>query len=203
MSGAYRPVFNKDQEEEILQVILDMDQRFYGFTGRDVRILPFVMAEKNKIAHPFNEELQMAAVTTTQAKNSKVLALKGRRQVGALSSAGTAVIWMKIELTEGAPPRCTFACSDSGWMNLHIFEQWWYHFISSEKDPLLLILDGYTKNLAIIKKARENNVERLCLPPHCSHKLQPLDVSFNFPLNTYYVQSPGSESWARYYAVSS
>ncbi|KAG5879418.1 hypothetical protein JTB14_027241 [Gonioctena quinquepunctata] len=60
MLGAYKPVFNKDQEGEILQVILDMEQRFYGFTGRDVRILAFELAEKNKIAHPFNEELQVA-----------------------------------------------------------------------------------------------------------------------------------------------
>ncbi|KAG5888057.1 hypothetical protein JTB14_032864 [Gonioctena quinquepunctata] len=37
-----------------------MEQRFYGFTRRDVRILAFELAEKNTIAHPFNEELQMA-----------------------------------------------------------------------------------------------------------------------------------------------
>ncbi|KAG5887714.1 hypothetical protein JTB14_020017 [Gonioctena quinquepunctata] len=58
--SAYRPVCNKDQEEEILQVILDMEQRFYGFIGRYVRILAFELAEKNKISHPFNKELQMA-----------------------------------------------------------------------------------------------------------------------------------------------
>ncbi|KAG5896632.1 hypothetical protein JTB14_009539 [Gonioctena quinquepunctata] len=36
--------------------------------------------------------------------------------------------------------------------------------------------------------ARENNVVLLCLPPHCSHRLQPLDVTFMAPLSTYYQQ---------------
>lgn len=36
--------------------------------------------------------------------------------------------------------------------------------------------------------ARANNVLMLCLPPHCSHRMQPLDVTFMAPLNTYYQQ---------------
>lgn len=36
--------------------------------------------------------------------------------------------------------------------------------------------------------ARENNVVLLCLPPHCSHRLQPLDVTFMAPLSSYYQQ---------------
>ncbi|KAG5881246.1 hypothetical protein JTB14_032983 [Gonioctena quinquepunctata] len=34
-------------------------------------------------------------------------------------------------------------------------------------------------------KARENNVSILCIPPHTSHKLQPLDVGVLFPLSRY------------------
>lgn len=35
----------------------------------------------------------------------------------------------------------------------------------------------------------------LCLPPHCTHRLQPLDVSFFGPLSTYYNQEV--EMWLK------
>ena len=63
---------------------------------------------------------------------------------------------------------------------------------------MLLILDGHsthTKILEIIDLAREHSVVLLCLPPHCSHRMQPLDVSFMKPLSTYYDQEP--EKWLR------
>ena len=59
-------------------------------------------------------------------------------------------------------------------------------------DPALLIMDGHmthTKNLDVINLARENHVTILILPPHCSHRMQPLDVSFMKPLNAYYVKA--------------
>jgi hypothetical protein len=34
----------------------------------------------------------------------------------------------------------------------------------------------------VITLARENNVSSLCLPPHSSHKMQPLDLAFTKPL---------------------
>jgi hypothetical protein len=157
-------------------------------------------------------------LTTVQSKSSKVFAAKGRKQVGSLTSAergilSTVVICMsaggifvppmiifprvrmKEELMDGAPPGTEFACHKSGWMQLEIFTRWFTHFLKYAKptaeDPCLLILDGHvthTKNLEFINMARENFVTVLCLPPHCSHKLQPLDVAFMGPLNTFYVQ---------------
>lgn len=156
---------------------------------------------------------------TVQSKSSKVFAFKGRRQVGSLSSAERGVLStfvvcmsaggsyippfvifprerMKQELQDGAPPGTGFACHSSGWMQSDIFTQWFNHFLKyakpSEDDPVLLILDGHathTKNLDFIEKARSSHTTVVCLPPHCSHKLQPLDVAFMGPFNTYYVQS--------------
>lgn len=57
--------------------------------------------------------------------------------------------------------------------------------------PVLLILDGHashTKNLEVVKLARECNAIILCFPPHCTRRLQPLDVSFMAPLMAYYEQ---------------
>lgn len=196
--------------------------RAQGFNKPNVekffQLLKSVMDRHNFPAHRiFN--VDETGVTTVQTKSSKVLAQKGRRQVGSITSAergqlSTAVICMsaggnyvppmlifprqrmKQELTDGAPPGTIFACNKSGWMQLEIFSSWFEHFINhtkpTAKDPVLLILDGHmthTKNLAVIEKARDNNVTILCLPPHCSHKLQPLDRSFMFPLNTFYVSS--------------
>lgn len=164
-------------------------------------------------------------ITTVQGRPSKILAKTGRRQVGGLVSAergqlvtteicmnvtGTFIpplfifprVRMKIELMNGAPPGSIYACHKSGWMQLDIFVQWFHHFLqatgASKENPVLLILDGHathTKNLDVIDLARENGVVLLCLPPHCSHKLQPLDVSFMKPLMTYYDQE--LEKWLR------
>ncbi|KAK9711228.1 DDE superfamily endonuclease [Popillia japonica] len=80
--------------------------------------------------------------------------------------------------------------------------EWFDHFLlytkPREDDPAVLILDGhfsYTRNLDVIKKARETNVATVCLPPHSTHKLQPLDLTFMAPFKTYYCQQV--ESWVK------
>ena len=65
----------------------------------------------------------------------------------------------------------------------------------------MLIMDGHgshTKNLDVIKKARENNVILISLPSHCTHKLQPLDIAFFKSMNTYYDQEV--QAWLRRHA---
>ncbi|XP_046387622.1 MFS-type transporter clz9-like [Ischnura elegans] len=155
---------------------------------------------------------------TVQNRHSKVFALKGRRQVGAITSAERGLLStlevcmsaggtfippfvvfprknMKAELRDGAPPGSEFACTPNGWMQTDIFLKWFDHFLHhakpSPESPVLLILDGHathTKSIDFIIKARENNTTVVCLPPHCSHKLQPLDVSFMAPFKTYCIQ---------------
>jgi len=80
-------------------------------------------------------------------------------------------------------------------MQSEIFVQWIQHFIKHTKPtkehPVLLLLDGHAthvKNLAVIELARKNFITVLCFPPHTTHKLQPLDVSFMRPLSMYYSQ---------------
>lgn len=102
---------------------------------------------------------------------------------------------MKLELMDGTPPDTTYACHKSGWMQMDIFFTWFKNFLkhtsSSVDNPSLLILDGHathTTNLEVIQLARAHGVTLLCLPPHCSHKLQPLKVAFMKPLSTFYDQ---------------
>lgn len=59
----------------------------------------------------------------------------------------------------------------------------------SIEKKVLLVLDGHsthTKSIAAISLAAENGVILLQLPAHCTHRLQPLDVSFFKPLSTAY-----------------
>lgn len=80
-------------------------------------------------------------------------------------------------------------------MRTEIFTQWFDYFLHYvkpfEEDPVLLILDGHlshTKNLDVILKVRKNYVTILCLPPHCTHKLQPLEIGMMYPLSVYHNQ---------------
>jgi len=72
---------------------------------------------------------------------------------------------------------------------------WLNHFIKYVKptaeDPVLLVCDGHSthvKNIDFVTRAKDNFIHVLILPPHTSHRLQPLDVSFMFPLSAYYEQ---------------
>lgn len=63
------------------------------------------------------------------------------------------------------------------------------------------MLDGHsihTKSLELIDKARDAGVILFCFPPHCTHKLQPLDVTFMKPLSLYY--SDEVKRWLREHA---
>jgi len=81
-----------------------------------------------------------------------------------------------------------------------IFSQWCLHFIKHTKPtkeyPGILLLDGHcshTRNLEVITLARENHVDIICLPPHSTHKMQPMDKAFMGPLKTFYCQE--IEKW--------
>lgn len=155
-------------------------------------------------------------VTVNPKSQSKIIALKGKRQVGCLTSADrgetvTGLVCMSAagafmpvmlifprkrkqrEFELGLPPGGWAEVSDSGWITTELFLVWlkkFAHFSKASKDsPVLLILDGHsthTKSLDIIDFARDNGVVLLCLPPHTSHRLQPLDVTFFRPLSLYY-----------------
>ena len=77
------------------------------------------------------------------------------------------------------------------------------HFVDTvcpevRQQPVLLILDGHsshTRNLNVIKKARDSNVIIISLPSHYTHKLQPLDLALFKSLNTFYDQT--AATWLR------
>ena len=80
----------------------------------------------------------------------------------------------------GAPPGTVFTVSDNGWMTKDIYLMWFQQFIHwiPPVRPVLLIQDGHCSHVSIevIELARANSIHLLCLPPHTTHFLQPLDV---------------------------
>lgn len=168
------------------------------------------------------DETGISVVSKTK---SKIIASKGKKQVGSLSSAergqtvtveicfnaaGTfmppLIIFprqrMKAELLDRAPPGTTSACNPKGWMTTEIFTIWFKQFIqfsgASPSNKVLLLLDGHashTQNLDVIDLARQHGVVIICFPPHCTHKLQPADVAFMKPLSTYYDHA--ASNWLR------
>ena len=151
----------------------------------------------------------------TVQKPTKVVAQKGARTVGKATSAErgqlvTVICSMNAtgsytppmfvfprknlreSLMVGAPPGSVGELSDSGWTNDQIFIKWLAHFASnvgcSKEQRCLLILDGHGshKTLAAINFCRENGIDMIALPPHCTHKMQPLDRTFFKPVRSAY-----------------
>lgn len=144
--------------------------------------------------------------TTTVQKPKKIVAAKGAKQVSKCTSAerGELVTTCCIVSASGNSlppvmifPRKTFKefmlfgclpgtlglATPSGWMNSELFPQVMKHFVkfshSSKDNPSLLIYDNHESHLSIaaLNIAKQNGVHVVTLPPHCSNKLQPLDVS--------------------------
>ena len=153
---------------------------------------------------------------TVQQHHSRVLAQKGKKQVGAMTSAergkNVTVVCSTNACGHYLPPFFVFPrkrmnpifmdhstpsskgfAQENGWMTMELFKSYLEHFVEmvkpSKEKPVCLVLDGHsshTRNLAALDYASANGVILLCLPPHTTHRLQPLDVGFFKPLQTYY-----------------
>jgi hypothetical protein len=78
----------------------------------------------------------------------------------------------------------TIAVSDNGWTNNDLGLHWLEHVFDRQTKlrttgrKRLLILDGHGSHLQprFYDYCMQNDIECLCMPPHSSHLLQPLDV---------------------------
>jgi hypothetical protein len=94
---------------------------------------------------------------------------------------------------EDIPRDWAIAVSDNGWTTNKIGVDWLKHFIKHTEGKVvgarrLLILDGHESHhsLDFQELCKENNIYTLCMPPHSSHLLQPLDVGCFSPLKRAY-----------------
>lgn len=161
---------------------------------------------------------------TVATKTIKVLAAKGTKCVGQIASQerGTNVSMALAVSASGAsiPPcflfprknmRPTFLdnaipgsigfANESGYMKKPEFEKYMEHFIkhsnATMEAPTLLLLDNHSSHLSVnaIDMAVNHGITMLSFPPHCSHRLQPLDVSVFGPVKKFYVSQ--SDAWLK------
>lgn len=160
--------------------------------------------------------------TTTVQRPQKVLAPKGIRCLSKITSGekGTLVttcciisasgqslppavifprVHFKSHMTNGTPPGTLGLANPSGWMNTDLFVEVMKHYIkhssSSLLNPSLLIFDNHESHLSleVLNLAKKNGVTILTLPPHTTHKTQPLDVGVMKPFKDYY--NAAMDSW--------
>jgi hypothetical protein len=91
------------------------------------------------------------------------------------------------------PHDWVIAVSENGWTTNELGLQWLKHFDAHTKKRTvgtvrLLIIDGHESHdsLNFRQYCKENNIITLCMPPHSSHLLQPLDVGCFAPLKRAY-----------------
>ncbi|KAE8736958.1 hypothetical protein FOCC_FOCC017585, partial [Frankliniella occidentalis] len=154
--------------------------------------------------------------TTVGAITRKVVGPKGSRQVHQAQSheRGESVTSMFFAYANGTflPPvmlfpRITYntgmgkdcypgtkgiATGKKGYMNHIVMVQSIQHFIdhsnSSKENPSLLIVDNFGSHitLSVINLCKENGVTLFTLPPHTTHRTQPLDVGVFKPFKNAY-----------------
>ena len=94
------------------------------------------------------------------------------------------------EWTSAGPPGAFYGMSKSGWMESDNFLSWFDKCFLPAVDnllqdaPVLLFVDGHHSHLSLslLRRAREKGVHLICLPPHTTHILQPLDVGVYGPM---------------------
>ncbi|XP_065665420.1 uncharacterized protein LOC136086854 [Hydra vulgaris] len=135
---------------------------------------------------------------TTVQKPVKVLAGRGSKQVGRITSAerGTLVtaccasnaignsipplfIFPRVKfhdyMIKEGPPGCVGFANPSGWMNSEIFIEWIKHFVKysncSQESPVLLLLDSHESHISVkgLELAIQHGITMISFPPHCSH----------------------------------
>ena len=94
--------------------------------------------------------------------------------------------------TRGGPKDAVYTATESGWMQDKNFEQWitnvFVKHVEDVQKPVLLLFDGHGSHLTFptVDICMRNQILLLCLPPHTSHALQPLDVAVFRPLKIYW-----------------
>ncbi|KAJ8910117.1 hypothetical protein NQ315_007955 [Exocentrus adspersus] len=190
--------FNKVAVGRFFDILKDVRLK-HGFTSSrifnaDESRLSTVPTKLPKVLTPTGQRRVSKIVSAERGRNTIV--------VCAMSATGVYVPFlifarhrMKPELLNGCPPGSKGIAQPIGWMNSDCFIKYLEHFaihVKYSKDvPVLLIVDNHASHISLgaINFCRENGIVMVGLPPHTSHKLQPLDISFFGPLKTYLAQA--------------
>jgi hypothetical protein len=107
----------------------------------------------------------------------------------------------KNHFIRGAPPGSIGNATRSGWINEDLFVEYLGHVIRhtrcSQEHKVLLIMDNHESHISVraIDMAKANGIVLLTIPPHTSHRLQPLDRSVYGPFKGAYDRA--MDGWLR------
>lgn len=173
------------------------------------------VVDKHKIKLDNIYNVDETGIQTSAKKPPKVISTAGKKQVGCVSSAerGTLITALfccsatgkfipptlifprkkkNPRYLNGTPPGTLDLVTDNGWVSTDAFLKWMEFFVASvrpnEDNKCLLIMDNHSTHrcIQILDYASENNVIILTVPPHTTHKLQPLDVAVYGPFAKYF-----------------
>lgn len=159
---------------------------------------------------------------TTVQRVPKVLAKKGTKQVGQVTSrergelvtlcgivSATGVALPPVfvfprknyrqVLMNGAPEDALGLVHDSGWMTADNFVKVLEHVVkftgSTPANQLILIMDNHDSHIALssVLYAKENGINIVTLPPHTSNRTQPLDLAVYGPYKSFF--NAGANAW--------
>jgi len=223
-------IFNQSAGPDWLSAFLKRHQQLAIRTPEATSLSRSTSFNKNNVAEFFDNlrivldrhhftpndiyNIDETEVTTVQ-KPTKVLAGRGTKQVGRMTSAergtlvtmccavnatGTALppffvfprVYFRDIMLQGAPAGSTGTAHPSGWMTVDTFLVFMKHFAAcvrcSPASQVLMLLDNHGSHISLptIEFAKQNGIIMLSFPPHCSHKLQPLDRSVYGPFKKHY-----------------
>ena len=178
--GVIGPWFDLVQNVKAKYGILDEDTYNFDETG-------FTMGVGNRVK----------VVTASERRTEPIGVQQGDREWVTLIAAINAMGWaiapyliFKAKNHDASwypdlKPQWRIGVSDNGWTTNDIGVAWLRHFVEQIKNRrvgsyVLLILDGHEshKSIAFQNLCEKNNIITLCMPPHSSHILQPLDVGY-------------------------
>ncbi|KAK9707651.1 Protein of unknown function (DUF1759) [Popillia japonica] len=194
------------EEVQLVAHCKELNKRFYGISFKFLRFLLFHYAESNKIPSPFNKDKMAAGKDFALAfMRRHKLTLRTLRKSSVARTMGfnrVQIGYFFENLKEaykkyGFTPDRIFNVEETGVQTVpgklpKIVSNIGQKEVSKNfskptvEKPMLLILDNHASHttLEVVAHAKSNHVVMLSLPPHPSHKTQPLDRVFLKPLKS-------------------